>query len=394
MRAYVFTDPALASHAGRFVWLDIDIEKKENAEFRKRNQINVLPTYLVLDPSDERVALRWVGGATVPQLARILDDARVAVAAGRSATGRKGDPVTPADRALARADSLYGRADFVGAVTAYPQALAAAPPEWPRYGRAVESLLFSLSQTEAYEPAAQLAVDAYPRLKTTGSAANLAATGLDCALSLSEDHPRRRELVDALERIAQEVAADRSIPMAADDRSGVFIALLDARKAAKDSTGAHEAAGAWAAYLEGEAARATTPEARAVFDSHRLSSYLELGHPERAIPMLTASERDLPGDYNPPARLATAYKAMKRWSDALAASDRAMERAYGPRKLLLFRTRADIFVGLADSTSARRTLQEAVAYAESLPPGQRSESTIASLKKLLAALGPTLRSTN
>ena len=49
--------------------------------------------------------------------------------------------------------------------------------------------------------------------------------------------------------------------------------------------------------------------------------------------MLQASERDLPDDYNPPARLATAYKAMRRWDEALAASDRALAKAYGPRKL-------------------------------------------------------------
>ena len=45
--------------------------------------------------------------------------------------------------------------------------------------------------------------------------------------------------------------------------------------------------------------------------------YLELGQPERALPMLQASERDLPDDYNPPARLAVAYKAMKRWDEAI-----------------------------------------------------------------------------
>ncbi len=386
MRAYVFTDPALASHAGRFVWLDIDIDKPANAALRKRLQVAVLPTYLVLDPADERIALRWVGGATVTQLASILDDARLAVAAGRTATGTRGGEATPADRALARADSLYGRGDFAGAAVAYPQALAAAPPAWTRYGRAVESLLFSLDQIGAYEQGARLALDACPRLRGTSSAANLAATGLDCALSLPADHPRRPELVDALDRIAQEVAADPTIPMAADDRSAVFIAVLDARKAAKDSLGAHAAAAAWAAFLEGEAARATTADARAVFDSHRLSAYLELEEPERAIPMLTASERDLPGDYNPPARLATAFKAMKRWSDALAASDRAMAKAYGPRKLLFYRTRSDIFLGLGDFASARRTLAEAVTFAESLPAGQRSEATIASLKKALGAL--------
>jgi hypothetical protein len=385
MRAYVFTDPALASQAGRFVWLEIDTEKPGNAALRKQLSVAALPSYFVLDPADERVALRWVGGATAPQLARLLDDGRTAVATGVTPSG-KGAPETPADAVLVRADDAYGRADYATAAAAYRDALAKAPPDWPRYGRAVESLLYALQQTEAYEQGAQLALEAYPRLKRTSSTANIAASGLDCALSLPAEHPRRAAYVATLDSIARTVADDRGIPMAADDRSGVYIVLLDARKDARDSTGAHATAAAWSAFLDGEAGRAKTPEARAVFDSHRLSAYIELGQPERAVPVLMASERDLPGDYNPPARLATAYKAMKRWGEALAASDRAMAEAYGPRKLLLYQTRSDIYLGMADSTSARRTLGEALGFAEALPPGQRSESTLAALKKKLQAL--------
>jgi hypothetical protein len=385
MRAYVFTDPALASQAGRFVWLGIDTEKPANAVLRKRLSIDALPSFFVLDPADARVALRWVGGATVPQLARLLDDARAAVATGGLASGKRA-PETPGDIALARADDAYGRADYAAAATAYQEAIAKAPAGWPRYGRAVESLLYALQQTDANEQGAQLALDAYPRLARTTSSANIAASGLDCALSLPREHPRRTELVAALDRIAKAVADDRTIPMAADDRSGVYIALHDAREDAHDSTGAHATAAAWSAFLDGEAARAKTPDARAVFDSHRLSAYIELGQPERAVPMLMASERDLPGDYNPPARLATAYKAMKHWNEALAASDRAMAKAYGPRKLLFYQTRSDIYLGLADSTGARRTLAEAVSFAEALPPEQRSETTLAALRKKLQAL--------
>ena len=385
MRAYVFTDPALASQAGRFVWLEIDAEKPGNAALRKQLSIAALPSSFVLDPADERVALRWVGGATAPQLARILDDGHAAVAAGVVASG-KGAPETSPDAALARADDAYGRADYAAAAAAYHDALAKAPADWPRYGRAVESLLYALQQTDAFESGVRLALEAYPRLPRTPSTANIAASGLDCALSLPREHPRRAEFVAALDRIARTVVDDRGIPMAADDRSGVYIALLSAREDAHDSTGAHATAAAWSAFLDREAARATTPDARAVFDSHRLAAYLELGQPERAVPMLTASERDLPGDYNPPARLATAWKAMKRWTEALAASDRAMAKAYGPRKLLFYQTRSDIYVGLADSTAARRTLAEAVSFAEALPPGQRSETTIATLKRKLQAL--------
>jgi tetratricopeptide (TPR) repeat protein len=142
----------------------------------------------------------------------------------------------------------------------------------------------------------------------------------------------------------------------------------------------------WAAFLEGEAARAKTPDERAVFDSHRLGAYLELGQPERAIPMLEASERDLPDDYNPPSRLAVAYKAMGRWEEALAASDRALEKSYGPRQLGILSTRSEIYSGLGKNAEARETLEKALRIAEDLPPGQRSESRIASLKRKLQAL--------
>jgi hypothetical protein len=167
---------------------------------------------------------------------------------------------------------------------------------------------------------------------------------------------------------------------------GVYISLLDARQQAGDSLGARQVALDWAAFLEGAAAKASTAEQRAVFDPHRLSAYLELGQPERAVPMLEASEKDLPEDYNPPARLVAAYRAMKKWDEALAASDRALAKVYGPRKLGIYSARADILSGKGDRDGARRTLEAALAYADSLPAEQRSEGTLAALRKKLEAL--------
>jgi tetratricopeptide (TPR) repeat protein len=99
--------------------------------------------------------------------------------------------------------------------------------------------------------------------------------------------------------------------------------------------------------------------------------------------MLLASERDLPDDYNPPARLAVAYQQMKRYPEALAASERALARVYGPRKLRVLQNRADIQTAMGDTTAARRSLEQALVLAESFPEGQRSERSIASLKKKL-----------
>ena len=388
MRAFVFTDQALARHAGRFVWLEIDTEKKENAAFRAQFPVPALPTFLVVDPATEKVALRWVGGFSVAQFATLLDDAERAVAGGGPAPAPSISvpPASPADQALARADAAYGAGDYAAAATAYEAALAAAPIDWPAYGRTVESLLFAYYAADQNEAAARLARDAFPKLQRTASAANVAGSGLGSALELPADHPERQALVAALEANARAIVDDPAVPMSDDDRSGVYIALLDARQTAEDSVGARDVAERWAAFLEGAAQRAPSPEARTVFDSHRLSAYLELDQPERAIPILEASERDLPEDYNPPARLASAYRAMKRYPEALAASDRALAKAYGPRRLLLLRTRADIYSESGDVASARLTIEQAIQEAEALPEGQRSESAIASLKKKLEGL--------
>jgi hypothetical protein len=102
--------------------------------------------------------------------------------------------------------------------------------------------------------------------------------------------------------------------------------------------------------------------------------------------MLQASERDLPNDYNPPARLAVALHALKEDARALAASDRALAKAYGPRRLGILRTRSQIQQGLGDAAAARKTLEQAIREGEALAPSQRSERGLAILRRELAAL--------
>src|ERR1044072_5365938 len=74
MRAYLFTDKALERYAGQFVWLAIDTEKASNSSFLAKYPIHVWPTLLVVDPKNETVLLRYAGGATVPQLSKLLDE--------------------------------------------------------------------------------------------------------------------------------------------------------------------------------------------------------------------------------------------------------------------------------------------------------------------------------
>ena len=52
MRAFVLTDRSLESQAGRFVWLEIDTEKAQNAALRKRLGVAALPSFFVMNPAD------------------------------------------------------------------------------------------------------------------------------------------------------------------------------------------------------------------------------------------------------------------------------------------------------------------------------------------------------
>jgi tetratricopeptide (TPR) repeat protein len=376
MRALVFTDETLARHAGRFVWLSLNGEKAANASLVKRLAIPGYPSFYVVNSADERIALRWVGSFNARQMPRLLDAGEVAVRGG----------TTPLDRLRVRADSLYAVGRDSASAEVYRQLLETAPPDYADRGRCLESLLFALTNSDRFEECASLAAAELPKLGRTSSAANAVAYGLDAAIQLPADHLKRAGWIATLDRAGHDFAADTTIEMFPDDRSGLYITLIGARDDAKDSLGVRRTTEAWSAFLDGAAARARTPDERTAYDSHRLSAYVDLGQAERAIPMLEQSERDFPGDYNPLARLAIAYRALSRWDEAVAASDRALSLAYGPRKITIYRTRVDIELGRGDKDGARRVLNEAIAYAQALPPGQRSTTTIASLQKRLDGL--------
>jgi hypothetical protein len=373
MKAYVYTDKSLERYAGRFVWLAIDTENAANAAFLKQYPIPALPTLLVLDAKRNQVAVRYVGGATVPQVKKLLDEAEQTY---------RSRSLSAADAALAKGDRLAaaGGKD-AEAVKAFEEAIAAAPKGWSRFGRAAESLMFALSSDNAR--CAARALELYPRVKGTASAANVASTGLSCATAIE---PRDEKLLDELEAATREVFDDPKIVLSGDDRSGLYMALIDAREASGDDEGMVALQTEWSAFLDRTAAEAKTPEQRTVYDSHRLSAYMALGMPEKAIPMLEQSQRDFPNDYNPPARLAVAYKEMKEYDKALAASDRALELVTGPRRIAVFTVRADIHAAKGDAKAARETIERAIAYAKGLPEGQRSERRIASLEKRLGTM--------
>ena len=375
----MLTDPALASQAGRFVWLELNTDLTANEPVLQKHEADALPTFLVVDPRDEKVVLRWVGSFTVSQAEAFLAEAY------EKAKG-SAPPATPADAALDRADRLYGARDYAAAAAAYREALAAAAAGWPREARAVEALLYCLQSTEAWPQAVALARERLPRLAGTPSALVVATGGLDSAVELPEGDQERAAAIAALEGALRETLADPRVKAAADDRSTAYGSLVAARRSLGDTAGARRVAGEWAEFLETEASRATSPEGRAVFDSHRMSAYLELGEAKKAVAMLQQSERELPRDYNPPNRLARACAALGQWQEMLAASSRAEALASGRAKLRVLATRAELLQQKGDLAAAVRSYDEAIAFGESIPAAERPTRQIDRLRKQRAAL--------
>src|SRR5688572_1452377 len=225
MKAYVFTDASLERYAGRFVWLSINTEDAKNAAFLKRYPIPALPTILVLDPQRDNVALRYVGGATVPQLRRMLDDAETTYLA-RS--------ISRADTLLKKADGFAAEGNHAEAAKWYIDTVAAAPRSWQKLGRVGESLVLALSMSGDNARCASRALELYPRVKGTSSAGVIAATGVSCAASLEKTDPKRIPTMNALEKATQEVFDNPKIAMSDDDRSGLYLALIEARDQAGD----------------------------------------------------------------------------------------------------------------------------------------------------------------
>lgn len=382
MREYVFPDEALKPLHDKFVWLAVDTERPDGPAFLAKYPMNGWPTLWVVDtfgdPTKETPVLKWLGSATADELVTLLTDAEAGLGSGAGGpSAPKGDKRAEASVAFLRAKRATAEGNGPAAVSSYKSALAAAPTDWPRRGALVEAYVVALAEAKDHGGCVALARAEIPRLKPGTSLANLALTGLGCARAKRDAAGQKPSGkapiwdgdVKALAVEVRKIADDPKAPILADDRSGLYEELVATHKEMKDPAAAPLAA-AWASFLDGEAAKAKSPEARVVFDAHRLGAYVELGQAERALPMLEQSEKEFPEDFNPPARLARAHLELGRHDEAIAAADRALARVYGPRELRIRSLKADILMAKGDHDGAMAALEEALRRAKTmtLPP--------------------------
>jgi len=109
------------------------------------------------------------------------------------------------------------------------------------------------------------------------------------------------------------------------------------------------------------------------------------------LPALLASERDLPDEFVPPTNLAVVYLEIGRPREALAAAERALARAGGPRRIRVLVLEAQAREALGERAAARGALERALSEAAALPEAIRPRSQVARAERLLAELGGAAR---
>lgn len=365
MREHVLNQPSFKRFEKDVVFAGIDTEKTSNAPFLEKFPVNIWPTLFFIDPNTETLVFKWIGSADAAQMKGLL------VAAKQKSGG-----VHEADALLAQGKSQEAAEKYVASLKAEKGDAAV---------RATLSLLNALSSAKQHGDCARTANEQLPSLKATGDRINALTWGLSCAMELPKEVADRDTLLSSL--VKQATAALTLEGAFADDVSGLYELLVDERRAAKDDAAVMTLARAWLTFLETAAGKATTPAARAVFDPHRLLAAMASKQLDRVIPALEQSEKDLPNDFNPPARLAIAHKELGQFAEATADIGRALAKnTGGPRRVRLFEVQASILGAQGDLAGQKKSLTEAIAYGNTLAASQKPTGKLKALEAQVAKL--------
>lgn len=374
MQAFVLRDPSLAGLSDRVVAVAIDSDKPSSAAFLSKHKVSAWPTYFVLDPARDEVLGVWAGSMSLGEMRAFVEASAASMTAG---------PNDDAGRALKAARSAHAAGKLRDAAADYARAIEKGGASWPHKSAALVGWMQALYGERDHAECARVGRDHVGDVRGASVPADFASYLLMCAEGLPKGPDRDKSIALAVARL-RELGEHPPDGASADDRADMFAVLADGLEARGDADGAKRAQERRLAILEEAARKATSVDQARAFDYGRMGAYLALGRGEEAVKMLEAREKELPDSYEPPARLASALFKMGKHKEALAAADRAIKLAYGPRRLRYLKLRADILQRLGDKAARVEALRAEVAGWESLPPGQASPADLASAKKRLA----------
>jgi thiol-disulfide isomerase/thioredoxin len=379
MREYVLTADNLAGVRDRLVFAALDTERGENAPWLAKLPIAAWPTFYVVD-ADSKVHGRWVGAASAAQLHGMLRDVLRTYDGEQAGKASADDPFTQ----LAEGDRFAVRASWAEARERYERALSLAPGAWPRTPDTLVSLASALRKLDQPEACVDLGLRHMNDTGSSASATDFAAHVLGCADALRPVDPRVKVARQAAERRLMALCFEGSPALTPDDRGDACGLLRDVREKQNDARGSRAATRQRLSVLE--AAARGLPDAIALtYDFARVESLLALDRVDEALALLQARERALPGDYNPPHYLARTYLKLGRHAEGLSAVERALAKAYGPRRAGILGVQVDLLILAGRTADAKRALEAQLAAYRELPVGQKQTARETAVAERLAA---------
>lgn len=357
MKNFVLTEKPLASVAKQHVFLSLDYDKEKNAAFFAKYPINAFPTFLVVDPSSDRIVGRWVGSGTAKEMAGFF----------ASADPKRDDAVTRAQRF--NASGAYEKA-----IVTVEAALRKAKTK-----EAKTALLAPYVEAMwKHDPKACATKGAEHLGSTTNTAPGIDFVGMVAYCAESLDEAAKKQVLDKVVRRLAQLVQQPPKSLEADDVSGLMSTLVGAY----DGLGKKKTADALAkrqmVFLE-RAAKGKPIAARTTFDYHRVNVYLRFGKHAEALAMLEASEKAMPKDFNHPWRIALVHLDKGDTKAGLAAIERALADGYGARRIRLHNTKIDLLLKAGNVGGAKKQLKVARAEIAKLPPAQVRKGWVAGL---------------
>ena len=236
---------------------------------------------------------------------------------------------------------------------------------------------------EAARECVDLALRENDNTGATSIVTDFLAAGDHCASQLPEGDHKRAELREKSIARVQGLLARTDVPLSVDDRSDAQASLMEWLDISGQHDRALEVARARAKLLEQAAESAPDATMASTFDPHRTDTYLYLKQPEKAEQLLAEREKQMPDDFNPPARLARVLLEEKKVPQAEAAVDRALAKmTRGQRRIGVLSLKSRILQAEGKPTAA--VVQEQLDVLWQLPKSQRDPELEAQLRKKLA----------
>jgi thiol-disulfide isomerase/thioredoxin len=377
MQRFVLSDPGMKPVADQVVWSAIETETEKNKPVVDKFPLDAWPTFLIVDPDTEKVLGRWLGSGSVQELRAFVQEGVKAYRAqgkldAAAQAQRDGDQARIAGE-LPRAAEAYGRA---------VQLSKADDPLRPERLNLYASALMHSKDPAQAATCVQIVQREAKNMPLSAVGADFVSYGASCAERLPKGDPEAVKMRDLAISRLKEITTSPDAPLAADDRSDALANLSEQY----DVAGRHDEALAAmrdrAQVLEKAAAAAPDTTMASTFDAHRVETYIYLGELPRAEALLTQREKEMPSDYNPPARLARVLLKEKKLPEAEAAVDRALAKMdRGQRRVGILELKKEILNAQGKPTVD--VLREELDVLRSLPKTQRRPQREAELETQL-----------